>query len=158
MQRILYQDMKPGEEKAVCELVSQVFNQFVAPDYGQEGIEAFFRFTNPRSMRERMQLGGFVLVARQADPLAGMMEFAPPDHVAMLFVSLRRQGIAKHLLTRAICKARAINPNVSTLTVHSSPYAEAIYLKMGFRRTGDDTTENGITYTPMQLILQNGSV
>jgi GNAT superfamily N-acetyltransferase len=157
MEPVVYRAMRSGEEQAACDLVQQVFKEFVAPDYGQEGIKEFFRFANPSAMAERMSLGGFVLVASQADRLAGMLEFVPPDRIAMLFVALRDQGIAKELLTRAISRARAVNPDLLKVTVHSSPYAEPIYLKMGFREIGHATTDQGITYIPMELILDKRS-
>jgi len=78
--------------------VTQVFNEFVASDYERDGIKEFFRFANPSAMRERMQSGGFVLVAYQADVLVGMLEFFLPDCIAMLFVTVRHQGIATELL------------------------------------------------------------
>ena len=157
MTELVYREMNTGEEQTVCDLVRQVFNQFVAPDYGQDGIEEFFRFANPDAMKERMQSGGFVLVAHQADALMGMLEFSPPDCIAMLFVAVQHQGIAKALLAQAIGKARVLNPGLSKLIVHSSPYAEPVYQKMGFHKTGDVTTENGITYIPMELLLKDKS-
>ncbi|MGD8639039.1 MAG: GNAT family N-acetyltransferase [Gammaproteobacteria bacterium] len=153
MEPVVYQDMKPGEESAVCELVAQVFNKLVAPGYEQEGIEEFFRFANPIALAERIRSGGFVLVARKSGNLVGALEFALPDHIAMLFVILRKQGIGKELLGRAIDKARSENSALSKVTVHSSPYAEAAYEKMGFRRIGDDTIEHGIRFIPMELLL-----
>jgi hypothetical protein len=33
--------MAPGEEKHICDLVLRVFDQFVAPDYPEEGIQEF---------------------------------------------------------------------------------------------------------------------
>ena len=149
MEQVICQEMASGEEQVVCELAQQVFNEFVGLGYKQEGVEEFFRFANPNAMRERMQLGGFVLVARQTDRLVGMLEFASPDRIAMLFVTLRHQGVAKELFAQAIRKARAVNPDLWKVTVHSSPYAESIYLKMGFRRIGRATTDHGITYIPM---------
>ena len=155
---IVYREMNPGEEQAVCDLVSQVFNEFVAPDYGQEGIEEFFRFANPGALEERMQSGGFVFVACQADVPVGMLEFFPPDRIAMLFVAIHHQGIAKELLAHAIGKARTVNPDLSKLTVHSSPYAEPTYLKMGFNKIGNATKEHGIMYIPMELLFEkNGA-
>ena len=38
---IVCREMDPGEERSVCELVSQVFHEFVAPDCGQEGMIYF---------------------------------------------------------------------------------------------------------------------
>ena len=147
--------MNTGEEPSVCELVRKVFNEFVAADYGQEGVEEFFRFASPEAMKERVRSGGFVWVADQADALVGMLEFSLPDCIAMLFVTVQHQGIAKELLVQAMSKARALNPDLAKLTVHSSPYAEPIYQKMGFRKSGNATTENGITYIPMELLLKN---
>jgi hypothetical protein len=80
---IVYEEMRSGEEPAVCELVERVFSELVAPDYEREGVQEFFRFANPRAMAERTRSGGFVLVARQAEKLVGMLEFARPDRVAM---------------------------------------------------------------------------
>ena len=54
--------MNSGEEQAVCDFVKQVFNEYVALDCEQYGIEEFFPFANPSAMKERMQSGGFVLV------------------------------------------------------------------------------------------------
>ena len=150
---LVCREMNAGEERSVCELVSQVFNEFVAPNYGQEGIEEFFRFAEPEAMKERMQSGGFVLVVHQNDALTGMLEFFPPDRIAMLFVAIQHQGIAKELLTEAIRKVRAMNPDLSKLTVHSSPYAEPIYLKLGFNKIGHVRTERGITYIPLELLF-----
>ena len=62
-----------------------------------------------------------------------------------------RLGIARHLLglVAARCKAQS----VAELSVHSSPYAVPVYLSLGFRATGDQTTENGICYVPMTKII-----
>ena len=157
MDQITYREMRCGEEQTVCELVRQVFNEFVASDYGADGIEEFYRFANPAAMTTRAKAGGFVLVANTSDGLVGMLEFAPPDRIAMLFVSLRHQGIAKELLARAIHRAVAVIPPVSKLTAHSSPYAEPIYRKLGFNKVGDETTEHGITYIPMERDLRSSS-
>lgn len=154
MAPVYYREMKAGEEQTVCDLVARVFNEYVASDYGQDGIEEFFRFANPESMKERMQSGGFVLVAVQDDSIVGMLEFFPPNMVALLFVTVRHQGIAKKLLAHSIEKACILDPNFSKLLAHSSPYAEPIYQKMGFRKTGSVKTENGITYIPMELLLK----
>ena len=155
MDEINYREMKCGEEQAVCELVRQVFNEFLSADYGDVGTEEFFSFANPVEMGKRVQAGGSVFVASASDGLVGMLEFVPPDRIAMLFVTLRRQGIAKELLTLAIHRACSGRPAASKLTVHSSPYAGPIYRKMGFERVGGATVEHGITYIPMERDLRS---
>ena len=79
-----------------------------------------------------------------------MLEFVPPDHIALMFACIRGQGIGRELLTRTINQARASNPELAKLTVHSSLSAEPIYRKLGFRPTETATTENGITFIPME--------
>jgi predicted GNAT family N-acyltransferase len=153
MEPIFYREMNPGEEQEVCGLVAQVFHEYVASDYEQDGVEEFLRFADPDAMKERMKSDGFVLVAQQADVLVGMLEFFPPDRIAMLFVAIQHQGIAKELLAHTTRKARSANPDLSKVTVHSSPYAEPIYLKMGFNKIGNARTEHGVMYIPMELKL-----
>ena len=153
MRQIIYRDMRVGEEPIVCELVRQVFNECVASDYGHAGIDEFFRFAHPDAMSVRMKAGGFVLVAIRSERVVGMLEFAPPDHIALLFVSCRQQGIATELLARIVHRIRNTNPTVSKLTVHSSRYAEPIYRKLGFYPVGDVVTDHGITYIPMDRNL-----
>jgi GNAT superfamily N-acetyltransferase len=145
--------MRNDEEGSVCDLVRQVFDEFVAPDYGAEGRKEFFKFANPGALKERAKAGGFVLVADKSNRLVGMLEFAPPDRVALLFVILRHHGIANELLEHAIRRLQTAQVPISKLTVHSSPYAEPIYEKMGFHRMGGVTTDHGITYVPMERDL-----
>lgn len=153
MAMIEYGEMRCGEEQAVCDLVAQVFNELVAPDYEPRGVDEFFRFANAEALAGRVRAGGHVIVARRCAKLVGALEFARPDRIAMLFVTTRGQGIAKRLLAHAIGIARGSNPALPEVTVHASPGAETAYRKMGFRRTGNATIEHGIRYIPMALTL-----
>ena len=145
--------MRRGEEDKVCKLVRQIFDELVASDYSSEGIEEFLEFANPAALRDRSESGGFVLVAEQSNQLVGMLEFALPDRIALLFVALRHQGIARRLLEHVIRKLRTTQPPIAKLTVHSSPYAKPVYQRMGFHQVGDATTNHGITYVPMERML-----
>lgn len=153
MEKIDYREMKSGQEREVCDLVAEVFNQYVAPDYTQEGIDEFFSFANHNAMHKRMQSEGFVLSAYKDNMLVGMVEYYPPNTIAMLFVTLRSHGIATELMDQAITRIRDINSGLTNLVVHSSKYAEPFYKKIGFKKMGDVITENGISCVPMELIL-----
>ena len=150
MTEVVYRMMTTDEAPAVCALVRQVFDDCLSHEFGGDGVREFFNFANPDAMQERMRSGGFVYVALQAGRPVGMLEFVPPDHIALMFVRVRGQGIGKALLARTISQARASNPDLAKLTVHSSLYAEPIYKKLRFHPTGAATTENGITFIPMQ--------
>ncbi|MCU7853729.1 MAG: hypothetical protein KZQ80_16100 [Candidatus Thiodiazotropha sp. (ex Monitilora ramsayi)] len=78
MEPIAYQEMAAGEESAVCQLVAGIFNEYVAPDYGQDGIDEFFRFADPDAMKERKLAGGFVLVAKTLENWLEYWSFSHP--------------------------------------------------------------------------------
>jgi len=42
---------------------------------------------------------------------------------------------------------------LTEITVNSSPYAADIYKRLGFSAVGEQTTQDGITYIPMKMIL-----
>ena len=151
MESFTYREMIAGEEQNVCDLANKVFAEFVGPEYEEAGSNEFHRFTKPANMRQRIQSGGFVLVACEKVKIVGMIEFVPPDRIAMLFVSIQGQGIATELIKRAVKKAQVEIPGIKKVTVHSSPYAEAFYSKVGFRKTGDPIKDHGIKYIPMEL-------
>ena len=151
--QIIYRLMRPGEERSVCRLVSDVFDACIAETFEPEGVAEFLDFVQPGAMKARMQSGGFVFVAIRAETPVGMLEFMRPDHVAMMFVRHRGEGIGKALLARTIGHLRAVCPKLSKLTVHASRNAEPIYQRMGFHPVGDVTTEHGIIYIPMERPL-----
>jgi len=151
---IHYRFMLKGEEAKVCALVGKVFNEFVAPDYGEEGIHEFFKFATPPAMAGRAGSEQVVMVAEQVPDLVGMIEMRNYDHIAMLFVGLRGQGIAKELINRAVEECRRRKPEIKRITVNSSPFAAPVYSRMGFKATGPLQTKNGITFAPMARDLE----
>ena len=56
MEAIVYRQMNAGEEQAVCDLVAQVFDEFVAADLEQRGIDEFYRFANPPAQHRSTSL------------------------------------------------------------------------------------------------------
>ena len=57
--------MQPGQETVVINIVKEAFDESVAPDYAQEGIEEFFKFANVNSLAERIKSNSFVIIAYQ---------------------------------------------------------------------------------------------
>lgn len=146
--------MQQGEEAKVCALVEEVFNEFVAPGYGEDGIKEFFKFANPLAMAERAGPAQVVVVAEQGSDLVGMIEIRNGAHIALLFVRTRGQGIAKELVRRAVAECRQRQPELHSITVNSSPYAEPMYAQIGFQPTDAIQEKNGIKFVPMILNLQ----
>jgi GNAT superfamily N-acetyltransferase len=150
---IAYRFIRPGEEAAACALVKTVFDQYVASDFGPEGIAEFFRFANPQAMVARSGPEQVLVVAVHDGQLVGVLEVRSGSHLALLFVSLKGHGIARELLRMAIVECRARQPRLSTITVDSSLYAQPIYRRLGFKDTGPARTINGIVHVPMALGL-----
>ena len=148
---IMYRFMEPGEEVETMHLVERVFNQFVAPEFVEEGVQEFFRFAHPAAMVARANDGQVVVVAEEGGILLGMIEVRNGSHIALLFVEQRGRGIARQLLLTAVKECLRRHPELTRMTVNSSPYAETIYRKLGFESTGPRQTIIGITHQPMAL-------
>ena len=146
---IQYRFMHPGEEASVCSLIENVFNEFVAPDYDLEGINEFFKFANLLAMTERAGMEQVIVVAERKSDLVGIIEMRKCEHIALLFVSYHGRGIAKELIKKAVEECCKRQPDIKTITVNSSLFAEPVYSRMGFKATGLVQEKNGITFVPM---------
>ena len=147
--------MKAGEEGEVCRLMERVFMEFVAPGYPPEGVSEFLAVVDAEKMRRRVSAGNLVLVARGGNRLAGMIEVRDLSHVMLMFVdkAFQRQGIARRLFEAALSRCLEMRPDVKAVTVHSSPYAVAVYSRLGFEATGPEEFQSGMVFTPMRLNL-----
>ncbi len=150
--------MDPGEEVEVVNLVARSFNEFIAPDFPDEGIEEFFGYSNPRALVKRSDGNHFVLVAEAEGSITGMIEIREMRHVSMLFVdkAFHRRGIGKELLTAALDKIKSDRNAPKKVTVHSSRFAVPFYENLGFVRTEEEKIINGVIHIPMALTLREG--
>ncbi|MCX6137479.1 MAG: GNAT family N-acetyltransferase [Ignavibacteriales bacterium] len=154
---VSFRFMHEGEEFEVCALVKRVFDELVAPGFEAEGIEEFYRFANPEAMKSRAGAGQVIILAEEGKKLVGMIEIRNGTHVALLFVERRGDGTARQLLAKAVRECMQRRPALSTMTVNSSPYAEEIYRKLGFRPSGVRQTVNGIVHLPMELDVRESA-
>lgn len=150
-----YRLMKRGEENEVCDLVLRVFDEFVAPQFSQEGRQEFRSYDDPHLLLLRSRWNHFVLLAVSQKEIAGMIEMRDDGHITLFFVDKRFQGsgVGGELLRRALAICRRRNPEITTVTVNSSPNAVGIYDRLGFRRAGPKLDENKIRFVPMVLDL-----
>ncbi len=135
--------LRPGEEAAVIALVERVFDETVAPHYSDAGVRA-----------ERSLSNHFVLVAERGDTLVGMIEIRNAEHVAMLFVEPRGHGIGGRLLQAALARCESLRPDLSRITVHSSPNAVPAYERLGFRATDQERELKGVRFVSMALEIR----
>ena len=137
------------------DLAWKTFERFNAPEYSDEGIHNFHNFVRDDMLRNMFIVGEYQLfVAVDDDRYVGMLSLRERKHISLLFVDedYHRHGIATALLNY-VCKYVATEEGLDSLTVNASPYAIGFYHKRGFRDTDNETTRDGIRYTPMELVL-----
>lgn len=95
--QILYRPMKPGEETAVIDLVLEVFDEFVAPQYDNEGVTEFRKYVRADALSDRLKQGNIIELAEFEGKIIGVIEMRENSHIALLFVekSHQRQGISR---------------------------------------------------------------
>ena len=132
------------EIPAALELAWRVFSEYESPDNAPEGTEEF-----RKCLRDEAYLAGIDYYgAFDGETLAGMVGVRPDrNHICFFFVEGRyhRQGIGTRLF-RTLLKDR---PG-QTVTLNSSPYGLPFYEALGFEKTAEEQTVNGIRFTPMK--------
>lgn len=82
-----------------------------------------------------------------------MIEVRDFNHICLFFVkeSYHRRGVGKALYLEA--KELIKQNGAYFIEVNASPFSENIYEKLGFKKTSDKMTVNGIRYIPMKTEL-----
>lgn len=143
-ERIFVKRLENKDIPVALSLVWDVFCQFGAPEYSQEGIDEFrSTLDNP----ERINAMSFYGAIHKGE-IVGVLAMRKPQHICFFFVSAdyHRRGIGKKLFN-AIRK----NYGEQKFTVNASPYAVEIYKHLGFLPTESEKITNGIRYTPMKF-------
>jgi GNAT superfamily N-acetyltransferase len=142
-----------GEEVSVCNLVARSFNEYIAPGFSEEGIEEFFKYSNPRAFKRRLESGYFTMVAESGGKLAGMIEMRENKHISMLYVdkAYHRKGVAKELVRQAMEEISSNNESPKDITVNSSRYAVPFYERLGFIQYEDEKSIYGVIHIPMMV-------
>lgn len=126
-------------------LALDVFMQFEAPEYSDEGIAEFENSLADESFVAKLKFYG----AYMDDEIAGIIAYREPQHISLFFVRPEYQGKG---VGRKLFERLKKDFEKKTFTVNSSPYAVKIYEKLGFTATDSEQTTNGIRYTPMVFI------
>jgi len=145
-----YSEMSRDKLYDTLALIRDVFMEFEAPDYSEEGIAEFLDYLEPLSITTMLDDGEMrIWICEFDDCIIGAMA-AGKEHINLLFVDgkFHRKGIARRLLEIMI---EDYNP--SEITVNSSPYAVEVYKRLGFAETDSEREENGIRFTPMKRVL-----
>ncbi len=145
-------EIQSDEVEDVSMMIKEVFNKYISPDYSKEGISQFNSFVDEGTIRERLAAGSLILVAKEEETIAGVIEIREGSHIPLFFVreSFQGKGLGNRLFRKAVKKNAEKNPSVEVLTVNSSPYAVDIYKSLGFRNSAAMQVKSGIRYYPME--------
>jgi GNAT superfamily N-acetyltransferase len=151
MEDFTVRTLKPEEAAEVTNLITAVFDTFIAPDYTPAGIQHFYEFITPEAITQRIGENSFVLVACYSGRIIGVIAMRGYSHIALLFTSRdwHGKGVATKLLEAATQKCRKTRPDVKQFTVNASTYAISFYERFGFTIQGPEQNLNGIRFTPM---------
>ncbi len=144
-QSITFRELDKHEIGMAMELAWEVFMQFEAPEYSDEGINEFYRSIHDDDYVSRLRVFG----ALSGNELVGMIATRNEGtHIALFFVkgSRHRQGIGR-MLFQTVMKNRPSGK----MTVNSSPYAVPVYQRFGFTDTDIEQVVSGLRFTPMEL-------
>ena len=129
------------ETENALNLVWEVFLEYEAPDYTQEGIDAIYKSIHNENYLSMLSVYG----AFSNEKLVGVIATRNNGkHIALFFVDgkYHRQGIGKQLFQMV---------RTDKMTVNSSPYAVAVYRKLGFEAVNTEQVITGLRFTPMEL-------
>lgn len=148
--------LQKEEIREALDLVWTVFQEFDAPDYSEQGIKEFQKFIFYHSIIEQFNEGKVSFWGwKEDDELAGVIATKGKNHINMLFVKkeYHRQGIARRLFNAVEEACKSMN-GISEITVNSTPYAVAVYNRLGFIETDNEQLVNGIRFTPMSYLIK----
>ena len=139
-----------AEYEEAFDLVWEVFLEYEAPDYTQDGVDEFFQSIHDEDYIFMLSVYGAFIENKLVGVIATRTN---GSHIALFFVNGRyhKQGIGRRLFetVKSECKEKY-------MTVNSSPYAISIYRKLGFLDTDVQQVVNGLKFTPMRYAMPLG--
>lgn len=155
MSEIVIREAKLAEWNSAMKIAWETFLKYDAPDYTPEGIENFRRFIEDDMLRKKFEAGEYLLfVALDGEDVIGLITLREKNHISLLFVDdkYHKMGIGRKLVERLHDFMRIVSDQ-AYITVNAAPYAVKFYHKVGFIDKGLQVTTDGITYTPMELMI-----
>lgn len=152
---MLYRKLEKNEWTEAMALCWRTFLKFDSPDYEPEGVKAFYRFVVDTDLEKMFLLGEYkAFGAFDDDKIVGFIGMRNGNFLSLLFVdeTYHHRGIGTNLVGMLVEYLKAQHKK-NSLIVYSSPYAVDFYHHIGFCDTGAKTKENGMYYTPMELML-----
>ncbi|MCV2402428.1 GNAT family N-acetyltransferase [Marinomonas sp. C2222] len=140
-----------GDAKAIQSLVMSLSHFYL------EDIEAplpkwFLKTLSLDAVIDRLTSSEYqTLVYVEDGIVCGYVSIKSESHLYHLFVCEEHQGKG---IARQLWNAITSGSDVNTYTVRSSLYAVPVYERLGFQRTGEVASKEGICYLAMSAVLK----
>jgi GNAT superfamily N-acetyltransferase len=150
---IEYRRIQKSDVNQVSAFIEGVFNQFVAPEFSQDGVDEFMKYIQPDALVNHLSKNYFGIIALVGAEIIGTIVMRDYSHVALFFVDSQHQrlGIGTALFRRALEHCCRHDVNITHITVNSSPNAVTVYKKINFEPTDKEQCVNGIRFVPMVM-------
>ena len=146
-----------NEWATAINLAWRIFLQFEAPEYSEKGIRSFRDFIEDPRLKRMFIKGQYLAFgAFDGDKLVGMAGVRNESHISLLFVDEKyhKKGIGNALLQYVFEYVGAFG--INRFTVNAAPYATGFYHKVGFLDDDKEVVADGIRFTPMHLVRNQG--
>ncbi len=159
MENIIIRKITESEVLDAMSLALEVFMEFEAPDYHPSGVETFKRdiVENPEFIENAKRGICPIYGAFHEEKLVALMGMrSSKTHINLVFTKkeYHRKGIASAIFKYLLSDIQSLMPDISEITLNSSPYGLPFYLKLGFIPLADEQEINGIRFTPMKYIIE----
>lgn len=149
----MIREVTNADLKRALDLVNNVFSEFVAVDYSEEGNNTFNNYLKVKykEIADGLENGHKKMWGYYKNgEVIGVIATRDISHISLMFVDKKhhRKGIARQLFNAVLAELKK-NEDITQLTVNSSPYAVEIYERLGFAKTGVQQEKDGIVFTPM---------
>ena len=155
MEKKEIRQLRADELIEALDLVWTVFSEFEAPSCSDEGIEEFWSYIDYEYMLHRVGEGMIRFWgAFENGGMVGVCAIRDLSQIVLLYVNgnHHRRKIGSLLLKKAMLDCKEIDSHISRVTVDASQYALPFFLAMGFVPIGELQEQNGIVFTPMEVI------
>jgi len=154
VQQITIRKATVTDSSEISSLISRNAKSLLNDDFDGDGLVFFLNTVSDQSIREYMEQGFNYVVALVRHEIVGVIAIKDYRHMFHLFVDKahHKKGIAKQLWDN-ISRDSIARGNTEIFTLNSTSYALPVYQHWGFNRTDDLQTRHGISYTPMELIV-----
>jgi predicted GNAT family N-acyltransferase len=149
----LIKEVGKKDLKQAIELVNNVFSEFVAVDYSEQGKRTFNDYLENKYEEVSSDLvSGYkkMWAYYQNEEIVGVIAVRDTTHITLMFVDKQhhKKGIAKEMFSFVLDEITR-NKEITQVTVNSSPYAVKVYERLGFVKTDEQQEKDGIIFIPM---------